>query len=155
VAEGAAVETQTRSGKAYEGEHLSGSGFPAPLYSISLVTERGAGIDRLRTINSDRQGRQFFTQTVDFDGEVPKAYTFSNTVAKQEGKLSVTATELIMELTADGKTKTAREARPTLFAVGPSIGRIVERHLSELTAGKSIKFRMVAVNRLQTFALRI
>jgi hypothetical protein len=154
-AEGSRVETQTRSGKVYDGEYLSGSSFPEALYSISLVTETGNGVDRLRSFNTDRRGRQFFVQTVDFDGATPKAYTFSNVAAKQDGKLTVTATELIMELTEDGKTKTAREARPPLFAVGPSISRIVERHIDELVAGRSITFRMVAVNKLQTFALRV
>jgi hypothetical protein len=154
-ADGSSIETRTRSGKAYEGEHLSGSAFPEPLYSISLVTERGAGVDRLRLVNTDRRGRPFFTQTVELEGESPKAYVFANSAAQQTGKLSVTSTELVMELTEGGKTKTVRQARPARFAVGPSISRILERHLAELIAGKSIEFRIVAVNRLETFAVRV
>jgi hypothetical protein len=60
-----------------------------------------------------------------------------------------------MELTEQGKTKTTRSPRPAVFAVGPSIGRIIERHVAELAAGKSIAFKMAAVNRLQVFALRV
>jgi hypothetical protein len=49
------------------GELLSGFDFPEPLYDVKLVTEKGPGIDRLRVTNTDRSGREFFTQTVDFD----------------------------------------------------------------------------------------
>jgi hypothetical protein len=155
LADDLSVRTQTRSGKAYEGEHLSGSNWPAPLYFVSLVTEKGPGVDRLRTSSTDPRGRSFFSQTVDFDGDSPKAYAFSNSVVGQEGKLTVTPSELAMELTEHGRTRTAREPRPPLFAVGPSINRLVEGHLSEIAAGQSISFRMVVVNRLQTFAVRI
>ena len=155
AAEGTPVRTQTVSGKAYKGEHLSGSNWPEPIYSVSLVSEKGPGIDRLRITNTDPRGRLFFTHTVDFESDSPTAYTFSNTAAKQEGKLAVTARELLMELTEDGKTKTAKESRPPLFAVGPSIMRIVEKHIGEIVAGRTIAFRMVAINKLQTFALRM
>src|SRR5262245_26378829 len=121
-----AMTTQTRTGTAYEGEHLALADHPAPLYSVAFTTEKGAGVDRVRTVNTDRSGHPFFTQTVDFDGDSPEAYTFSNLAAKQEGKLTVTPKELIMEFTEGSKTRTARESRPARFAVGPSISRIVE-----------------------------
>jgi hypothetical protein len=155
LAEEAAVQTQTVSGKAYEGEHLSGSGWPEPLYSVSLTSEKGSGIDRVQIVNMDHRGRPFFTHTIDFDGECPKAYSFSNTASKQEGKVTVTPTELVMELTENGKTKTAKAPRPRLFAVGPSVSRIVERHVGEIAAGRSVAFRMVAIQRLEVFALHV
>jgi hypothetical protein len=153
--EDSAVRTQTMSGKAYEGEHLSGARWPEPIYSVSLVTEKGPGLDRLRVVDTDPSGRQFSTQTVDFDGDSPKAYVFSNVASNQAGRLSVTPNELIIEFTEGGTTKTAREPRPPLFAVGPSIGRIVAGHLGEIIAGKSIAFRIVAPNRLETFGVEV
>ena len=132
-----------------------GTSWPEPLYSVSLTSEKGAGIDRLRFISTDRRGQAFFTQTVEFEGDTPKAYSFSNTAAKQEGKLSVTPNELIMEFTDGGKMRTATKPRPNLFAVGPSIGRIIETHLAELSAGKTINFDLVVVSRLTTYAVRI
>jgi len=155
MAESSTVEARTISGKAYDGEHLSSTSWPEPLYSVSLTSEKGAGIDRLRFISTDRRGQAFFTQTVEFEGDTPKAYSFSNTAARQEGKLSVTPNELIMEFTDGGKTRTATKPRPNLFAVGPSIGRIIEKHLAELSAGKTINFDLVVVSRLTTYAVRI
>jgi hypothetical protein len=153
--ETSALESHTVSGQAYEGEHLTDHDRSPPLYSVSLVAEQGPGVDRLRIINTDAHGRQFILQMIDFDGESPRAYAFTNSAARQKGQLTVTPNELIMELTEDGKTKSVRAPRPPLFAVGPSIARIIERHIGEIAAGKSVAFRMVAVNRLQIFALRV
>jgi hypothetical protein len=150
-----ALETHTVSGKAYEGEHPTNLERLTPLYSVSLVTEKGPGIDRLRVTNTDERGRQFFIQTIDFDGDSPRTYSFSNSAAQQSGKLWVTAGELIMELTEDGRTRTIRSPRPAVFAVGPSISRIIERHIGEIAAGKAFALKMAAVNRLQIFALRV
>ena len=86
AAEDTPVQTQTVSGKAYDGDLLSGSSWPAALYSIKLVTEKGPGLDRLSSVSIDPHGRSFFSQTVDFDGDSPKAYTFSNAALGQAGK---------------------------------------------------------------------
>src|SRR5262245_30664390 len=122
-----AMEAHTVSGKAYEGEHLTDYDSLVPLFSVSRVTEKGPGIDRMRVTNTDGRGRQFFIQTIDFDGDSPRAYSFSNSASQQTGTLSVTPKELVMELTQGGKTSTVRLPRPALFAVGPSISRIIER----------------------------
>jgi hypothetical protein len=145
---------RTVSGTAYEGEHLALVDSTTPLYTLSVTIERGPVVDRMAVVDFDRSGRTFFTQTVDFDGASPKAYTFSNSVANQSGKLTVTPTELVMELTEGGKTKVSREARPVLFAVGPSITRLLEQHVADLSAGRAVVFRMVVVNRLETYGFR-
>ena len=145
---------RTVSGKAYEGEHLGPVDSSAPLYTLSVTTERGPGVDRVQVVDFDRSGRSFFAQSIDFDGASPKAYAFSNSVAQQAGKLTVTPTELVMELTEGGKTKVSREARPELFAVGPSVTRLVEQHVADLSAGRAVSFRMVVVNRLATYGFR-
>jgi hypothetical protein len=144
----------TVSGRAYEGQHLAPVDSSTPLYTLSVTTQKGAGVDRIQIIDVDRNGRSFFTQTIDFDGASPKSYAFSNSVARQAGKLIVTPTELVMELTERGETKVAREARPALFAVGPSITRLVEQHVDDFSAGRAVMFRMVVVNRLETYGFR-
>jgi hypothetical protein len=149
------VQTQTTAGNAYEGELLSGSGWPKPLYAVRLVKAKGRGVDRLRTVYTDGGGRAFFTQSVDFEGGAPKAYAFSNEVLHQAGKLSVTPTELVMEFTENGNTKVAREPRPPLFAVGPSVTRLLETRVGEIAAGRPVAFRMVAVQRLESFGVRV
>jgi hypothetical protein len=145
---------RTVSGKAYEGEHLALVDSSTPLYTLSVTTEKSPGVDRMQVVDFDRNGRSFFTQTVNFDGASPKAYTFSNSVANQTGKLTVTPTEIVMELTEGGKTKVSREARPALFAVGPSITRLIEQHVGDLSAGRTVAFLMVIVNRLETHSFR-
>jgi hypothetical protein len=144
---------RTVSGRAYEGQHLAPVDSATPLYTLSVTTQKGAGVDRIQIIDFDH-GRTFFTQTIDFDGTSPKSYAFSNSVAKQTGKLTVTPTQLVMELTDHGETKVEREARPALFAVGPSIMRLVEQHVADLSAGRAVMFRMVVVNRLETYGFR-
>jgi hypothetical protein len=155
VTAAADLQVETFTGSAYDGDLLAASSWPAPLYAVRMVREKGTGVDRLRTVYTDRGGRDFYTQTVDLEGDVPKAYVFSNDASRQAGKLSVTPTELVMELTQDGKTKVAREPRPALFAVGPSVTRIVEAHIGELAAGAGITFRVVALPRLESFAVRV
>jgi hypothetical protein len=145
---------RTVSGKAYEGEHLALVDSSPPLYTLSLTTEKSPGVDRMRVVDFDSKGRSFCTQTVDFDGGSPKAYTFSNPIANQTGKLTVTPTEIVMEFTEGGRTRVSREARPALFAVGPSITRLVEQHVADLSAGRTVAFRMVVVNRLETYGFR-
>jgi hypothetical protein len=145
---------RTISGKAYEGEHLSFVDASDPLYTLSVTTMKSPGVDRVLIHDLDQGGRSFAAQTIDFDGVSPKSYAFSNSVAQQSGKLSVTPTELVMEFTEGGKTSVAREARPALFAVGPSIARLVEQHVGALAAGRTVLFRMVVVNRLETHGFR-
>jgi hypothetical protein len=146
--------TRTISGKVYEGEHLALADSSPLLYTLAVTFEKGPLVDRMQVVDIDRSGKTFLTQTVDFDGPSPKAYAFSNPVAKQAGKLTVTPTELVMEMTEAGKTKVSREARPPLFAVGPSITRLVEQHVHDLSAGRTVVFRMVVVNRLETYGFR-
>jgi hypothetical protein len=145
---------RTVAGKAYEGEHLALVDSSTPLYTLSLTTEKSPGVDRMKVVDVDRSGRTFCTQTVDFDGASPKDYTFSYPSANQAGKLTVTPTEIVMEFTEGGKTRVSREARPALFAVGPSITRLVEQHVADLSAGRPVVFQMVVVNRLETHELR-
>jgi hypothetical protein len=142
------------SGKVYEGEHLALVDSSPPLYDLTLTTKKGSGVDHEQIVDVDPKGNRFCTQTLDFDGDVPKAYTLSNTVTGQAGKLTVTPSELVLEWTEGGKTKVAKVARPALFAVGPSIGRLIERHLADLTAGRRVAFRMVVLNRLDTYGFR-
>src|SRR5262249_36217253 len=99
VTQGAAMQTGQMTANVYDGEPFSGSNWPEPLYSITVTTEKGPSTDRLRFVSVDRHGRQFLTQTIDFDGESPRAYVFANSVMRQEGKLSVTSKELFMEFT--------------------------------------------------------
>jgi hypothetical protein len=145
---------RTVSGKAYEGEHLALVDSSTPLYTLSVTIEKSPGVDRMQVVDFDRSGANFFTQTIDFDGASPKGYAFSNSVANQTGKLTVSSTELVMELTEGGKTKVSREARPTLFAVGPSVTRLVEQHVADLSAGRTVVFSLVVVNRLATYSFR-
>src|SRR5262249_5616352 len=96
------------------------------LFTVKLESQP----QRMRVTYTDLKGRAFFTRSVDFadDGERPVAYAFTNTALGQSGKLTATATELVVELTEkDGKTKTAREPLPERYAVGPSVNRLVER----------------------------
>src|SRR5262249_14001522 len=102
----------------------------------------------------DSKGRSFCTQTVDFNGGSPTAYTFSNPIANQTGKLTVTTTEIVMEFTEGGRTRVSREARPALFAVGPSITRLVEQHVADLSAARPVASRRVVVTRLETYGFR-
>jgi hypothetical protein len=146
---------RTVAGMAYEGEHLALVDSSTPLYTLSLTTERSAGVDRMQVVDRDRSGRGFCTQTVDFAGGSPKGYTFSNPGANQTGRLTVTPTEIVMEFTEGGRTRVAREARPALFAVGPSVTRLVEQHVTDLLAGRTVVFRMVVVNRLETYGFRV
>jgi hypothetical protein len=145
---------RTVSGVAYEGQHLALVDASTPLYSLSVTTERSPGVDRMQVVDVDRGGRTFFTQTIEFDGPSPKGYSFSNSITNQAGKLIVTPTELLMELTEGGKTTTARAARPPLFAVGPSVTRLVEQPIGDLSVGRTVVFRMVVVNRLDTYGFR-
>ncbi len=66
----------------------------------------------------------------------------------------MTPTELVMEWTEGGKTKVSKVARPALFAVGPSSGRLIARHVTDLTAGRRVVFQMVVLNRLETHGFR-
>jgi hypothetical protein len=145
---------RTVQGTAYEGEHLALVDSSTPLYTLSVTTEQGLGVDRIQVIDFDRSGQSFVTQTIDFDGAAPKAYTFSNPVASQAGKLTVTPTEVVMEWTEGGRTKVSREPRPAVFAVGPSVTRLLEQHVADLSAGRTVVFRMVVVSRLATYGFR-
>ena len=149
------VVSQLVSGSVYDGEHLFGGTWPTPLYAVRLEVAKGPGIDHLRAVNIDQSGRVFLEQTVDFDGGVPRSFSLSSAALNQTGSLTVTASELVMEFTEKGTTRTAREPRPALFAVGPSVNRLIEQHLASITAGKPLEFRMVVVNRLQTYGFRV
>ena len=69
-------------------------------------------------------------QTVQFAGGLPVGYTMTNPRAQQEGRLTATANELVMESIDHGERKTARKKRPTLFTVGPAGGAFIEEHLA-------------------------
>jgi len=146
--------SQLVSGSVYDGEHLFGGTWPAPLYAVRLEVTESPGIDHLRAVSLDQSGRVFLVQTVDFDGGVPRLFSLSNVALNQTGALTVTGSELVMEFTENGTMKTAREPRPALFAVGPSVSRLIEQHVASISEGKPLEFRMVVVNRLQTYGFR-
>lgn len=152
---GFALQTLVLSGLACQGEHFSDFDSTKPLYSLRIVTEKGKKVDRLSLTDTDNDGKPFSVQTVDFENEVPKTFVSTNRLLKEENKMTVTDKELILVATRNGKTKEREMPRPKLFAVGPSINRIITDSLPDLAAGKSISFQMVLVDRLTTYGFRL
>ncbi len=150
-----ALQTITLMGQACAGEHFSDFEDAKPIYSLSIVTEKGKGVDRLRLVDKDNNGEPFSVQTVEFEAGLPKTFISTNPLLEQVNHLTVTDKALILETTQKGQTKKAQFPRPKLFAVGPSINRIIMDSLVALTAGKSISFQMVVVDRLKMYGFRL
>ena len=84
---------QKVNGKGYDGTHLALVDSSAPLFTLAVTTEKGPGVDRMQIVDVDRSGKTFLTQSIEFEGANPKTYVFSNSAAKQSGKLTVTPTD--------------------------------------------------------------
>jgi hypothetical protein len=137
-------------GAAYPGDIPKGT-WPAPLYAVHLEASDG----RIHTESVDRDGHTFFEQTVELDADSPRSYAFKNTATGESGTMKVRADTLVLELTHAGKTRTATLPRPKELAVGPSIARLIARHLAELKAGKTVAFDMAVVPRLDCYTLEV
>jgi len=146
---------QTFFGKVYEGEHLSDEALPQPIYSVRLTVEKSPGLDRIRVTDIDKEDNPFHEQTVDLDGDMPKTFSFYNHLLDQKGSLTVTPTELRMEFTQKGQTRSARQPRPPVFAAGPSVDRLIESHIAQLRDGKAVPFRIVVPDRLGVYSMKI
>jgi hypothetical protein len=149
------LQTMTLAGQACEGEHLSDFKEAKPIYSLRIVTKKGKDVDELKLEDINQDGKSFSIQTVEFENGVPKNFTSTNLLLKQVNQLTVTDKRLMLELTQNGQTRKAEFDRPKLFAVGPSINRVISDSLAYLAAGKSISFQMVVVDRLAMYGFRL
>jgi hypothetical protein len=118
------IETSTCS--AYEGDLLAASSWPAPLYAVRMLRERGKGVDRLRTVYTDRGGRAFFTQTVDFEGNVvapARLESFAVRVVREPAR----ANEAIPEVKAGRWLRLRIEPESAILRlVAPTIQLVVD-----------------------------
>jgi hypothetical protein len=149
------VTRQTFLGKVYEGERLSDNTLPEPIYSVLFTAEKGPGLDQIRVTDYDRQNNAFHDQTVDFDGDNPKAFSFYNNALDQKGTVTVTSTEILMEFTQKGQTRSTRQPRPPVFAMGPSVNRLIESHIAELKEGRTVDFKIAVPDRLAVYGMKI
>jgi hypothetical protein len=149
------LATRITRGRAYAGDGLDTQPLGRPLYEITLQRQVLSSGSRLRVTSTTADGGPFLVQVVDFDQGAPIHYTMTNTATNQRGTLEVTPTELVMQFTDNGKTKSARERRPRLFAVGASVLDLVESHAADLAAYRELTFSMVALDRLQLFDLKV
>jgi hypothetical protein len=140
------------TGEAFEGNWVNPTGSPPPLFHVRLEWE---GESQLTATNTDRSGQVVLQQVLQFAGSLPVSYSMTSPGAEQEGRLTVTADELVMESVDHGEKKTARKKKPKLFTVGPGITAFIEHHLPELKGGQQVEFEMVVVNRLDTYALKL
>ncbi len=150
-----ASQTTVTTGRAYAGDWRPNLRQTTPLYEIKLVAERGPGLDRLRATNTDEQGRVFYEQLVVYENDVPKSYTLTDRASNLSGTLAATGAELLLTLSRGGKTKRAEKKQPPLFAVGPSIARLLERRIGELRASHAVELAIVAVTKLQIYDLKV
>jgi hypothetical protein len=92
---------------------------------------------------------------MDYREGAPQAYAMVDRVAGKEGRATVSGNELVLELRSGGETKTARQPLPAAWAAGPSIGPLIEQHLSELKAHQEVPFGMAVPARLDVFSLKL